>query len=113
MTRRPSYDHGPQYPHMDGERELVNRLVAKSERLETAARIKASVDAISSVLAFMLGATLGWLIGGRESITLGQLWIYAVAFIVVLGVQILYRRHRLQRRLRALQLGVDHPAPRR
>lgn len=104
MTRRPS---------MDGEREMVNRLVAKSERLETAARIKASVDAISSVLAFMIGATLGWLIGGRDSITLGQLWIYAAAFIVVLGVQILYRRHRLQRRLRALQLGVDHPAPRR
>lgn len=83
--------------------EITKTLAAKSLRLEAAADIQQKTSYITSILAFMLGITLAWLVGGREDFTMANLWVMSVLVMAIYVAQILWARHRLRRDLKNFQ----------
>lgn len=90
------------YPHMPGERRVVNRLVADSARAEAAGQIKTVVTMIWATFIVLAGLAVGCLT--RGSWTLGWNHVLGTALGVVLyGLgRIWWERRKLRRFIRTL-----------
>lgn len=97
------------YPHMPGERRVVNRLVADSARAEAAGAIKSATDYLVSVACFAAGISVAALLFGDTTFTLADLWAWTGVLGVITVGRVWWTRRKLRRFIRTLE--VDHPWP--
>lgn len=98
------------YPHMPEERELVARLVEKSDRLETAAKIREAWDAARVVALYVAGVTFGlWLF--PTPITLPYLWAVAGFWGLFMLCRAILVRRSFRKRQRAREEVPRDPGP--
>lgn len=98
------------YPHMPEERELVARLVDKSDRLETAAKIREAWDALRVIVAYVAGISVALLIF-PTAITLPYLWAVAGFWGLFMLCRVILVRRSFRKRQRAREEVPRDPGP--
>lgn len=89
---------------MPGERDLVARLADKSDRLETATKVREAWNSASVVLAYVAALSIVlWIFPGP--ITLPFLWYTVAAWAVYTLVRVLFIRRRFVKRQRERDRG--------
>ena len=98
------------YPHTPGERELVARLVAKSDRMEAAAKIREAWDALRVIVSYVAGISVALLIF-PTAITLPFLWATVAIWAAIMALRVLLIRRSFRKRDRERLAEVDHLRP--